>query len=128
MGSGTVLPCGAGRGDQRAPLAWHDLWVSHYEGASGFGCLAEHAGRERQEEVKKKKQKIIFPCYTSRERRRRNSVAHNNTVLLLFLFFLFLFYFYFLCGTQKWVTTCNLMIVIESNSLKLYLNLQGFFS
>jgi len=63
MGSGAFLPCGAGRGDQRAPLAWHGLWVSHYEGALGFGCLAEHAGRERerQEELKKKKQKLYLP-------------------------------------------------------------------
>jgi hypothetical protein len=52
-------------------------------GALGF--RQKHAGRERQEELKRKKQKFsFFPCCTSRGRRKRNSVAQNDTVLLFF--------------------------------------------
>jgi hypothetical protein len=37
--------------------------------------LTEHVGRDREEETRKKKQKLNFPCCMFRGRRRRNSAA-----------------------------------------------------
>jgi hypothetical protein len=52
-------------------------------GALGF--RQKHAGRERQEKLKRKKTKVsFFPCCTLRGRRKRNNVAQNNTILLFF--------------------------------------------
>jgi len=43
---------------------WHPVLV-----------VTKHVGREREEETRKKKQKPLFPCCTSRGRRMRNSAA-----------------------------------------------------
>jgi hypothetical protein len=66
MRSAGFLPChGVERGGQWALLALHDPQVSHHEGAwvaSSFGFWQSTRGeRERQEEIKKKKQKIYLP-------------------------------------------------------------------
>jgi len=55
-------------------------------GALGF--RQKHAGRERQEELKRKKTKVsFFPYCMSSGKRKRNSVTQNDIVLLLFFYY-----------------------------------------
>jgi len=81
------------------------LLVSYYEGASSFGCLAEHAGRERQEEVKKKKTKIYLPLLHVQGKKEEEQCRSKRHC--------FVPSFFFICvGTKKWVTTVTSTITI----------------
>ena len=84
-----------GAGQRRSVGQWVRLARRDFPGFSssksvGLRVLAEHAGRERQEELKRKQQKLFFfPCCTSRGRRKGNSVVQNDTVLSFFFFIFF---------------------------------------
>ena len=54
-----------------ARLLWHHIMRRV---ASSFGSNKAR-GREREEEINEKEQKLIFPCCMSRGRRRRNSAV-----------------------------------------------------